>query len=87
MRKLAKTCCVALLSLAACPMGKVSAAPTEEKAAAEKSAPVKAPARPAEITAQRSEEGVVVKIDGQPFAEYRIRSGSKPIVWPIRTRS
>ncbi len=36
-----------------------------------------------EITAERSEHGVTVKIGGQPFAEYLVRSGSKPIVWPI----
>jgi hypothetical protein len=39
----------------------------------------------AEVTAEKSEKGdkVVVKIDGQPFAEYLILSGTKPIVWPI----
>lgn len=37
----------------------------------------------AEITAERTEKGVVVKIDGQLFTEYLIRSGSKPILWPI----
>jgi hypothetical protein len=37
----------------------------------------------AEITAQRSDHGVTVKIDGQPFTEYIIQSGSKPILWPI----
>jgi len=37
----------------------------------------------AEITAERSAGGVVVKIDGKPFAEYLICSGTKPIVWPI----
>ena len=36
-----------------------------------------------EVTVARVDYGVVVKIDGQPFAEYRIRSGAKPIVWPI----
>ena len=37
----------------------------------------------AEVTAQRTERGVTVQIDGRPFAEYVIRSGTKPIVWPI----
>ena len=37
----------------------------------------------AEITAERSEKGAVVKIDGQLFTEYLVRSGSKPILWPI----
>jgi len=37
----------------------------------------------AEITAQRSEKGVTVKIDGQLFTEYLVRSGSKPVLWPI----
>jgi hypothetical protein len=37
----------------------------------------------AQITAERSERGVVVKIDGQLFTEYLTRSGTKPILWPI----
>jgi len=37
----------------------------------------------AEVTAERSEKGVVIKIDGQLFTEYLIRSGSKPVLWPI----
>jgi len=37
----------------------------------------------AEVTAERNEKGVVIKIDGQPFAEYLICSNTKPIVWPI----
>jgi hypothetical protein len=37
----------------------------------------------AEVTAQRCEHGVVIQIDGQPFAEYWTHSGNKPIVWPI----
>lgn len=37
----------------------------------------------AEVTAERAEQGVVIKLDGQPFAEYRVHSGTKPIVWPI----
>ena len=37
----------------------------------------------AEITVERSEKGAVVKIDGQLFTEYLVRSGTKPILWPI----
>lgn len=37
----------------------------------------------AEISAERTESGVVVKIDGQLFAEYLIQSGKKPVLWPI----
>jgi len=39
--------------------------------------------RAADVTAERSEKGAVVKIDGQLFAEYLTRSGTKPILWPI----
>ena len=41
------------------------------------------PLRAAEVTAQRSEHGVTVQIDGRPFTEYVIQSGTKPILWPI----
>jgi hypothetical protein len=37
----------------------------------------------AEITAERSPKGVVVKIDGKLFTEYLVQSGNKPILWPI----
>ena len=37
----------------------------------------------AEITVERSEKGAVVKIDGRLFTEYLVRSGTKPILWPI----
>ena len=37
----------------------------------------------AEITVERSEAGAVVKIDGQLFTEYLVRSGNKPVLWPI----
>lgn len=37
----------------------------------------------AQISAQRSEHGATVKIDGRPFAEYVLQSGTKPILWPI----
>jgi hypothetical protein len=42
-----------------------------------------AAASAAEVTAERSASGVVVKIDGQFFTEYLSRSGSKPILWPV----
>ena len=37
----------------------------------------------AEITADRNDKGVVVTIDGLPFAQYWTRAGTKPVVWPI----
>lgn len=36
-----------------------------------------------EVTATQSADNVTIQIDGQPFAEYLVKSGSKPIVWPI----
>jgi hypothetical protein len=40
-------------------------------------------ARCAELSVERSDKGAVVKIDGQLFTEYLVRSGTKPILWPI----
>jgi hypothetical protein len=37
----------------------------------------------AEITAEPSPNGAVVKIDGQLFTEYITKSGTRPILWPI----
>lgn len=37
----------------------------------------------ADVTAERSQNGVIVKIDGQLFTEYLIRSGAKPVLWPV----
>ena len=37
----------------------------------------------AEITAEKSDAGVVVKIDGELFTEYVVESGGKPILWPV----
>jgi hypothetical protein len=37
----------------------------------------------AEVTVEKTPQGVTVKTDGKLFAEYLIRSGSKPILWPI----
>jgi hypothetical protein len=36
-----------------------------------------------EITAQKSGTDVTVKIGNEPFTTYLVRSGSKPILWPI----
>ncbi len=41
------------------------------------------PLEAVEVTAQRSEKGATLQIDGQPFTEYIIQSGTKPILWPI----
>src|SRR5690349_3038260 len=37
----------------------------------------------AELTAEKTEHGVTVKVGEQLFAEYLTRSGAKPVVWPI----
>ena len=37
----------------------------------------------AEVTAERSEHGAIIKIDGQLFAEYLTHEGHQPAVWPI----
>jgi hypothetical protein len=37
----------------------------------------------AEVKAEKTDRGVTITIDGKPFAEYLIKSGRKPIVWPI----
>lgn len=37
----------------------------------------------AEVTAEKADNKVIIKIDGQPFAEYLTFSGHQPIVWPI----
>jgi hypothetical protein len=41
------------------------------------------PARAATFTLEQTEHGVTVKLDGKLFTEYVIRSGNKPILWPI----
>ncbi len=38
---------------------------------------------PAQVTAEKSEKGVVVKIDGNLFTEYLTEVDGKPILWPI----
>ncbi len=37
----------------------------------------------AEWTVERGDKGLTVKLDGQLVTEYLIRSGAKPILWPI----
>ena len=37
----------------------------------------------AEVTTERTENGVVIKLDGKPFTEYLACSNTKPILWPI----
>ena len=37
----------------------------------------------AEVTAKKTEKGVAVEIDGQPFTEYLTCAGTKPVLWPI----
>lgn len=38
----------------------------------------------AEVAAKPSANGMAIEIDGSPFTEYLVRSGAKPILWPIR---
>jgi hypothetical protein len=37
----------------------------------------------AEFTVEKTEEGVTVKVDGQLMTRYLVKSGAKPILWPI----
>ena len=37
----------------------------------------------AEVTAERSKQGVVIKIDGKPFTEYLTKAGHSPAMWPV----
>jgi len=37
----------------------------------------------ADVAVEKADNKVVVKLDGQPFAEYLTCSGTQPIVWPI----
>lgn len=37
----------------------------------------------AEFTVEKADDGVTVKVDGQLFTRYLIKSGAKPILWPI----
>jgi hypothetical protein len=36
-----------------------------------------------EVTAEKTDRGVVIKIDGQLFTEYLTRAGGSPALWPI----
>jgi hypothetical protein len=42
-----------------------------------------APAHAAEVTVDQDEQGLVVKIDGQLFTRYLVKSGNKPVLWPL----
>ena len=35
------------------------------------------------VTLEKTPQGVSVKVDGKPFADYLVKSGSKPILWPV----
>ncbi|MGE0760081.1 MAG: PmoA family protein, partial [Pirellulaceae bacterium] len=37
----------------------------------------------AEFTTETSDEGVTVKVDGQLMTRYLVKSGAKPILWPV----
>jgi hypothetical protein len=37
----------------------------------------------ADVTAEKSDRGVVIKIDGELFTEYLTRAGQSPAMWPI----
>src|SRR3569833_854949 len=37
----------------------------------------------AEFTVEKTDRGVTVNLDGKLFTEYLIKSGSKPILWPV----
>ena len=37
----------------------------------------------AEFTVDTTDRGVTINLDGKLFTEYLIKSGNKPILWPI----
>lgn len=37
----------------------------------------------ADFTVEKTDDGVIVKLDGQLFTQYLTQSGKKPILWPI----
>jgi hypothetical protein len=37
----------------------------------------------AQVSVERTDQGAVVKVDGQLFTEYLVKSETKPILWPI----
>jgi hypothetical protein len=36
-----------------------------------------------DVTVEKTPQGVTIAADGKPFTEYLIKSGSKPILWPV----
>ncbi len=42
-----------------------------------------APAAAGEWSVEKTERGVVVKLDGRLMTEYRFESGGKPVMWPL----
>jgi hypothetical protein len=36
-----------------------------------------------EFTVEKTDQGVIIKLDGKLFTEYLIQSGKKPVLWPI----
>lgn len=36
-----------------------------------------------DVTVEKTPQGVMVQADSKPFTEYLIKSGSKPILWPV----
>lgn len=43
----------------------------------------KPPLRAVEFTLEESSDGVTVKVDGKLFTRYWLKSGAKPILWPL----
>jgi hypothetical protein len=41
------------------------------------------PAGAAEFTVERADDGITVKVDGKLMTRYLIKSGAKPILWPV----
>ena len=42
-----------------------------------------APLHAAQFTLEKDDSGVTVKCDGKFFTRYILKSGAKPILWPI----
>ena len=42
-----------------------------------------APAAFGEVTAEKTKNGVTIKIDGKPFTEYHTSAGHSPALWPV----
>lgn len=42
-----------------------------------------AAAHAAEFKAERTPEGIVIQVDGKPFTQYLVKSGRKPVLWPL----